>query len=111
MSRRTMYFVSLAVAALLTVCGLYCVLWIFSSADMPFVACDNTFSLFSPSPRLPATLCRDDFSHGVSGVGAHRRTSSAAVPQTNRLSPPSSRIDPFLTATNGSYEGLEILGL
>jgi hypothetical protein len=51
MSRRTMYFVSLAVAALLTVCGLYCVLWIFSSADMAFVACDNTFSLFSPSPR------------------------------------------------------------
>ena len=51
MSRRTMYFVSLAVAALLTACGLYCVLWIFSSADMAFVACDNRFSLFSPNPR------------------------------------------------------------
>jgi hypothetical protein len=46
-----MYFVSLAVAALLTVCGLYCALWIFSSADMAFVACDNKFSLFSPNPR------------------------------------------------------------
>jgi hypothetical protein len=51
MSRRTTYFVTLAVAALLTVCGLYCVLWIFSSADMAFVACDNKFSPFSPNPR------------------------------------------------------------
>ena len=51
MSRRRMYFVSLAVAALLTVCGLYCALWIFSSADMAFVACGNDFSLFSPRPR------------------------------------------------------------
>jgi hypothetical protein len=46
-----MYCVSLAVAALLTVCGFYCVLWIFSSADMALVACDNTFSLFSPNSR------------------------------------------------------------
>ena len=46
-----MYVVSLAVAALLTVCGLYCALWIFSSADMAFVTCDNTFSLFSLNPR------------------------------------------------------------
>ena len=46
-----MYLVSLAVAALLAVCGLYCVLWTFSSADMAFVACNNTYSLFSPYPR------------------------------------------------------------
>jgi hypothetical protein len=51
MSRRSMYCVSLAVAALFALCGLYCVLWIFSSADMAFVACDNTYSLFSPHPR------------------------------------------------------------
>jgi hypothetical protein len=51
MSRRTMYFVSLTLAALLTVCGLYCALWIFSSADMAFVACNNRFSLFSSNPR------------------------------------------------------------
>ena len=51
MSRRTMYFVSFAFAALLTACGLYCVLWIFSSADLAFVACHNTYSLFSQYPR------------------------------------------------------------
>jgi hypothetical protein len=41
----------LAAAALLTISGLYCVLWIFASADMSFVACDNEYSLFSPIPR------------------------------------------------------------
>jgi hypothetical protein len=48
---RYTYFVSLAAATLLTVCGLYCVLWIFASADMAFIVCDNEFSLFSPTPR------------------------------------------------------------
>jgi hypothetical protein len=51
MSPRATYSVSLAVAGLLTVCGLFCVLWIFSSADLAFVACDNKFSLLSPTPR------------------------------------------------------------
>ena len=51
MTPRSTYFVLLAAAALLTVGGLYCVLWIFSSADMSFVACDNEYSLFSPIPR------------------------------------------------------------
>jgi hypothetical protein len=35
----------------LTISGLYCALWIFASADMSFVACDNEYSLFSPIPR------------------------------------------------------------
>jgi hypothetical protein len=43
--------VSLAAAALLTICGLYCVFWIFASADMGFVVCNNEYSLFSPIPR------------------------------------------------------------
>jgi hypothetical protein len=51
MSPRYTYFVSLAAAALLTVCGLYCVFWIFASADMAFVVCNNEYSLFSPTPR------------------------------------------------------------
>jgi hypothetical protein len=51
MSPRSMYFVSLAAAALLTICGLYCVFWIFASADMAFVVCNNDYSLFSPTPR------------------------------------------------------------
>ena len=51
MSPRSTYFVSLAAATLLTICGLYCVFWIFASADMAFIPCDNEFSLFSPIAR------------------------------------------------------------
>jgi hypothetical protein len=64
MSRRTIYFVSLVFAAVLTVCGLYCVLWIFSSADMSFVACNNTYSLFSKYPR-----CRQPYVAMILAIG------------------------------------------
>lgn len=51
MSPRAGQIVSLIVAAVSTVAGLYCVLWIFSAADMAFVECDGKYSLFSPIPR------------------------------------------------------------
>ena len=51
MSRRAKTCFALAVAVLLIIGGLYCGVWIISSADMAFAECANAFSLFSHNPR------------------------------------------------------------
>lgn len=38
-------------AVVLILGGLYCVLWIFSSASLAFTACDGKYSLFAESLR------------------------------------------------------------
>jgi hypothetical protein len=43
--------VLILLAAAFAIAGAYCAFWIFASADMAFIPCDNAYSLFSPIPR------------------------------------------------------------
>jgi hypothetical protein len=43
--------VSIVLAIVFALLGFYCALWVFSSADLAFIPCDNHYSLFSSIPR------------------------------------------------------------
>jgi hypothetical protein len=45
---------SVVLAVIFALLGLYCAIWVFSSADLAFISCDNHYSLFSPIPRCRA---------------------------------------------------------
>jgi hypothetical protein len=42
---------SVVLAVIFASLGFYCAIWVFSSADLAFITCDNHYSLFSPIPR------------------------------------------------------------
>jgi hypothetical protein len=51
MSPRNRRRVSIALATLLALAGLYFAFMMIASADMAFISCDNHYSLFAPTPR------------------------------------------------------------
>jgi hypothetical protein len=51
MSPRLRRRASIVLAAVFALLGLYCALWVFSSADLAFIPCDNHYSLFSSIRR------------------------------------------------------------
>lgn len=66
-------------AVVFVLASLYCALWVFSSADLAFTACNGEYSLFAPSfrcrqPYIAIILAVVSFGVAVMAFVACRRT-------------------------------------
>ena len=89
MSPRGLRAASISLAVVFALAGCYCAFWMFASADMSFVPCDNHYSLFSLQPRcrtpyIAMTLCALFLLLSVASIVLGRRKSLGKTSANSR---------------------------